>query len=140
MSHEATSPDSKPMRNHLTRCAELPWVKLSGNHPAAALALDAVITDGCSRIEGLLEVTRLEHIAGALGVETPDPGHAVRLEFEPHRQLVGLRLAGPPLLRLHLLVDAKQVLHVVADLVSDDVGLGKIAWSTEAALELVIES
>ncbi len=111
-----------------------------GDHPAGALALDAVIADGAGRVESFLEVTCLEHVALALGVIAPDPGQTIRLQLEPHRELVGLGLADPPLHGLDLGVDAQQVLDVVADLVGDHVGLGEIAGRAEALFELVVEA
>ena len=41
---------------------------------------------------------------------------------------------------MHLVEDAKDLLHVMADLVRDDIGLGEIARRAEALLELVEEA
>ena len=62
-----------------------------------------------------------------VGRMTPDARKAVGLQFEAHRQGVGLRPAAARCARRTCCVDAEQVLDVVADLVRDDVGLREIA-------------
>src|SRR5512147_2439376 len=64
-----------------------------GNHVAAALLLQAVIADGAGRVERLLDVAFFQHLAAAIGVVAPDPGEAVRLQFQLNRERIGLRLA-----------------------------------------------
>ena len=67
---------------------------------------------------------------------SPDTGVAVGLQLERHRRTGG---AGPRVLRARALV-AQQVLHVVAELVSDHVCLGKIARGPEPLRQLIEES
>ena len=68
----------------------------------------------------------------------PHAGEAVGLQFHQHRELIGL--ARRPLLQgADLPLDAQQVLHVVPDLVRDDVGLGEVAGRAEAPIQLVEE-
>ena len=54
------SPESKPLRNHLRRCSEVPWVKRLRVDPALGLLLDAVVADRLGRGDALLEVAVLE--------------------------------------------------------------------------------
>ena len=41
--------------------------------------------------------------------------------------------------RLDLIGDAEQLLHVMADLMGDDIGLGEVAGRAEAVLQLLVE-
>ena len=72
------------------------------------------------------------------GIMSPHAGVAVGLQLETHRQRV--RAARIRTLHLpHLPFGAGQRLHVVADLVREDVGLREVARRAEAALQLVEE-
>ena len=100
--------------------------------------LDPVVADRGGGGEPLLDVARLEDLA-LRRLVAPDAGVAVGLELEADRELVGS--VGPLLLRLpHLGLGAHQALHVVAELVGDDVGLGEVAGGAEALLQLVVEA
>ena len=134
-----TWPLSRPRRSHcaLLRGAVRPGLGLD---PAAAPALEAVVADGRGGPQALLEVARLEHAPLAGGVVAPHAGEAVGLQLQAHRQLVGLASVPPAAAAPHLVVDAEQVLHVVADLVRDDVGLGEVAGRAEAPFQLVVEA
>jgi hypothetical protein len=61
----------------------------------------------------------------------PHARQAVGLELEAHREIV-LAARVAPLGLAHLVLVAEHVLHVVADLVGDDVGLGEVAGRFEA--------
>ena len=75
-------------------------------------------------------------LRGALGVVRPHAGEAVGLQLEAHGERVGGRLVGPLLRGVHLVGEAEQVLHVVADLVGDHVGLGEVAAGAEPVAQL----
>jgi hypothetical protein len=105
-----------------------------GNGVATRLLLQAVVADGAGSVQPFLDVACLDDVARAIGVVGPDPGQAIGLELKAHRQGVGLGLAGTAARRFHLVQDAKQVLHVVTNLVRDDVRLGKIAGRLIASL------
>ncbi|MDR6357907.1 hypothetical protein Q3H58_004578 [Pseudomonas psychrotolerans] len=136
----STLPLSKPVRNHFTRCAELPWVKESGTTRPWALALQAIVTDGIGRVQGLFQVARFQPVQPLLGVVGPDAGVAVGLQLQADRQAGGT-LGGdtPTPRRFHLARGTGEVLHVVADLVGDDVGAGEIAVGAEALLQFLEE-
>src|SRR5450759_2714988 len=58
----------------------------------------------------------------------PDAGETVGLQFDPHLDAVRRHLvAGGALLGLRLRQYAEQVLHMVADLVRNHIGLGEFA-------------
>ena len=56
-----------------------------------------------------------------------DAGEAVGLELDADLERVSLGLTNTPPRRLDLVHDAEQLLHVVADLVGENVGLGEVA-------------
>ncbi len=61
----------------------------------------------------------------------PDAGETVGLQLHPHRKVVGF---GRILLlqAADLLVDSEHVLHVMSDLVREDVGRCQVAGGAEA--------
>ena len=106
------------------------------NDPALRLLLQAVIADGRSGIQRLLDFTRFDDVLCLVGTVSPDAGKTVGLQLKPYRQRVCLGLAGALLCLMHLVRDAKQILHVMSDFVGDHVGLGKLARRMEALLQL----
>ena len=126
--------------NQRWRCSDVPWVKLSGttvpcacrcsvSSPIAAAVCSAASTSPGSR-----------KLALRLGVVRPDAGEAVGLQLDPHLQRLAPRLSPAALLRLlHLRQDAEQVLHVMADLVRDHIGLRELAGLAAAAAEARLE-
>ena len=68
------------------------------------------------------------------------PGEAVGLQLEPHRELRWPDPGPACCSLLDLAADAEQVLHVVADLVGDHVGLGEVAGRAEAVAQLLVEA
>ena len=125
--HWFTSPESKPARNQRTRCAELPCVKLSG----AMRPRDCCCRRSSPIAAAPSAPVPVRPAAGSSSsnrrVFAPDAGETVRLQFETHRQRIALGLADAAALRLDLARDAEQVLHMVADLVCDHVGLREFA-------------
>jgi len=107
------------------------------NDPALRLLLQAVVADGRRGVERLGDVARIELIHRA-GVVSPHAGIAVGLQLHAHRNavLLGLRTRAR---RFHLLEGAGLLLHVVTDLVRDDVGLREVARSAEAPLQIAEE-
>ena len=79
--------------------------------------------------EGLLDVALLE-VASSEHLVCPNAGEAVRLQLEPHRELVGpVRIVL--LLLMDLAADARDVLDVVAHLVGDHIGLREVTGCSE---------
>ena len=103
-----------------------------GGGVALGLLLDHVVADRRRRAQPLLDVARLEVLLVEVAV---DAGEAVGLQLQPH----GAALRALPVLP-DLLVEARQVLHVVPVLVRDDVRLGEgAALRAEPAPQLVEE-
>src|SRR5262245_15229659 len=100
-------------------------------------ALEAVVADRRRRPQALFGIARLEEslLRAAMA---PDPGEAVGLELEGDGELVALSLSDALAQGAHLLLDPEKVLDVMADLVSDHVGLREVPGAAHA-VELVEE-
>ena len=105
----------------------------SGSHCRRAL-LDAVVADRGRGVERLVDVARLEDVALARSSAPQTP--AKQSACSSSRTESAFALVGPLLLRAprSALGDAEEVLHVVADLVRDHVGLREVAGRAEASL------
>ena len=64
------------------------------------------------------------------------PGVAIGLQLLPHRKLVRLDFVDALPEIVHLPGNSAQVLHVMADLVRDDVGAREITFFAERGIEL----
>ncbi len=130
-----------PRLNQLTRCALEPCVNDSGT---------TVPCDFLCSVSSPIWAAALSAASMSPGLEAPavfllrarrpDAGEAVGLQLDAHAERVRLRLAAAPAQRVDLVHDAELVLHVVADLVGDDVGLGELARRAEALLEHLVEA
>src|SRR2546430_12960809 len=109
-----------------------------GRHAAAGHLLELVVAHRGGGPQAFLDVAGIEHLPLRRGM-SPHAGVAIRLQLEADRERVALRGI---LLResLHALAEAEHVLHVVPDLVRDDVGLGEVARSAETAGPLPVET
>src|SRR4030066_628755 len=111
-----------------------------GNDKAPGPLLQAVVPDGAGRAERLLHVARFQDIPRLVRVIGPDSGQAVRLKLQPDREAVPLPLAHAGAVVLDLLRNPQQVLHVVTDLMGDDVRLCEIAPGVETILQFPVEA
>lgn len=101
-----------------------------GSLPAASL--EAIVADGPSGGEALLDITRREgDLLEILQVAAPDTCVAVGLQLESHREAVALGPAGAGLCTPHLLGRSQEVLDVMPDLVPHDIGGREIPLSTQ---------
>ncbi len=98
---------------------------------ALRLALQGVVADRAGGAQGAFDIALLDDAACAVGMMGPDAGIAVGLEFHAYRDGVGLRWRHAALGAPGLFVDAGQVLHMVADFMGDDIGLGKFTIHLE---------
>src|SRR5208282_2889116 len=95
---------------------------------ALRLLLQAVVTDGGSGLQRLIDIAGIEEIVLLLRPVRPHAGETIGLQFDAHLQAVRLGAARRRLLLLHdARKNAELILHVMADLVGDDIGLGKLA-------------
>ena len=107
-----------------------------GHDVAARLLLQAVVADRRRGLQGCFDVARLDRLPALVGMIGPDAGETVRLQFDPHLDAVGLRLAAGRALRvLRLRQDAEQVLHVMPDLVRNHISFGELAGLAAATTE-----
>ena len=110
-----------------------------GPHRALGLALQCVVANVRGGVQRLFHVATLQDLAGGVGPVGPDAGKTIGLQFHPNRERIHLHLGNlaPP--AVHLVGDAHQVLHMVAHLVGDDIGLGEVAGRAQVALQGVVE-
>ena len=112
-----------------------------GHSAAISLLLQVVVTNLGCRIEGFLNVAILQRAKHSVVMISPHTCKEVGLQLKAYADFVGL-LRVAAILR-HLLVglaeDAKLVLHMVAHLVSDDVGVCKVAVGPNLALHALKE-
>jgi hypothetical protein len=104
-----------------------------GRDTPAAHPLEAIVANRCRCLQRFLRVTRFElhlpHLEPArLGSGVaPDAGETVGLQLERDRSAVG---AGPGT-GADTRVVPEQVLNVMANLVSDDIGLREVSWGSQ---------
>ena len=107
------------------RCAEVPWVKLSGTTMPWRLLLQRIVADRFRGAHALLEVARLHHrlAFGSLGVGGPDARIAIGLQLDLDLDRIALGLARTRLQRCAPCSSVPiEVLDVMADLMRDDIG------------------
>jgi len=108
-----------------------------GSHVASAHTLKPVVTDSRSRVDGRFDVSFVDQMP-LLGSVRPNPGEAIGLEFKPNRERV--RLAGILFLKpVDFRLNAEDLLHMVAELMGDHIGLSELAGRTEFRTELIEE-
>src|SRR5688500_8670680 len=107
-------------------------------HGSPRVALQPVVADGRGRGKAFFDVAGLEHARGLIRVIGPDAREAVGLELHRDLQAVRVDAARALLRRANLVRSAQQRLHVMADLVADDVRRGEVAGAAHAR-ELVEE-
>jgi hypothetical protein len=93
--------------------------------------LEAVVSDGRSGLQACFKIAWLDEVPLALGVVPPDPGETIGLQLHAHGQDIPLSLRGLVSEARHLLCNAHVILHVMADLMSDHIGLRKVAGRAE---------
>jgi hypothetical protein len=101
--------------------------------------LEPVVSDGRRRSESFFKVARLNEIPFSLGVVAPDAGETIGLQFHSDRQGISFSFRGLALEARHLFCNAHQILHVMAYLMGDYIGLGEVAWRTQALGHFVEE-
>jgi hypothetical protein len=98
-----------------------------GYDVALLLPHDPVVSHRGGRVDALLDVLRVKEVCVLLGEVRPYAGQKVGLQLYPNRELVELPLVYPASLRFVLIRYAEQVLHVVTDLVSENVGQREVS-------------
>jgi len=109
-----------------------------GADAAGSHSLEPVVPHGGGSIQSRGDVASIHDSALAGGV-APNPGKAIGLEFQTDGELVGsIRISFFQVMDFRF--DAEQLLYVMADLMSDDVGLSELAGRTEAVAQFVEEA
>lgn len=97
-----------------------------GGDASSRLPLEPVVANGRGRSEAVFDIGGIDH-APAGGEVSPHARVTVRLQFHPDR--AGVATGGA------LVHGAGQGLHMVADFVCDDLGLGELARGAEPRVE-----
>src|SRR5215813_2821761 len=97
-----------------------------GHDIALTPPLQPIVTDSGCRLHGSFDIARLDEPPLFLCVVRPHPGKAVGLQLNSNLDLITLSRIHTALRLLYPRWDAKQILHVVADLVRDPIGLGEL--------------
>jgi hypothetical protein len=92
-----------------------------------ALPLQSIVANGGSRLQGGFDIAGLDESPLCLGAIRPDARQAICLQLNPDLKCIGVGLFDSLLCLLYLRQDAKLVLHVMPDFVSDYIGLRKLA-------------
>ena len=132
----------KPVVNQRLRCSDEPWVKQSGTTWPCDLALQHVVADRRRGLQRGLDVARLDELPLAARRDAPRRRRSSRPATRPAPGCGWPRALSPPaaLRLLRLRQDAEQVLHVMADLVRDHIGLRELAGLAGAAAEAPLRS
>ena len=101
--------------------------------------LQSIVPDGRCCAEPFFEIARLDQVAFTLGVISPDTGITIGLEFHSDRQGISFDLRHLSLEAMHFFCDAEEILHVMADLMSDHISLREVARCSESMRHLVEE-
>ena len=127
------------VRNQRTRCADVPCVNDSGTtcRGTAAAAGRRRWPPRRSRPSSRSPGSRMPALA--LRAMRPHAREAVGLQLRAHRQAVASAPGSCARAAVDLGGDAQELLHVVADLVRDHVGLREIARRVEALAQVAVE-
>ncbi len=82
----------------------------------------------------LFDIARLDDILHLLCLVSPNAGEAVGLELDTDLQGIALPLDHALPHRLDLIHDTEQFLHMVPDLMGDDIGLAQSAGALNRSL------
>jgi len=111
-----------------------------GNDVPACLFLQPIVAHGAGGAQALFHVAGLQNPFHALGVMGPYAGEKIGLQLQTHREMVLLRLAHASALPVYQVHVAEELLHVVADLVGQDVRYREIARGLEPGLQFLAEA
>ncbi len=101
------------------------------------LFLYPLVTDGTGGRQAFLDMASLQDLPRPVGIVRPDYGEAVGQKLHANLDGVGFLAAGVLLKVSHLTRDPERRLHVVTDLVGDDIGLGEIAGCVKTVRQIL---
>src|SRR6202008_3137645 len=89
-----------------------------------------VVANRSRGLERRVDIARFDIVPALLCMVGPYARKAIRLQLDLDLQMIGLRLRSRrPLLAFHLSEQAEELLHMMADLVRDHIGLREQAGS-----------
>ena len=108
--------------------------------------MQGVIADGSRGVHGFLDIAVFEKadpkfcLVGVVGVVSPNPGIEISLKLKADGKLVICHLRDSSLLVVHFIGTTSELLDVVTDFVRDNIGVGKVATTSEFSVHLLKES
>lgn len=108
-------------------------------HLALGLSLQGIIPNGGGGAEAFLNIARFQNTPRIMGALGPEPGQAIRLQFNAHLQFIGGALIHPALQPFHLFQHAQFMLDMMPDLMRDDIGRSKIPRRAKLAQQAAHE-
>ena len=102
-------------------------------HGAGGFFLEIIVADHFGAVEGFPDVAVVQGTVAVVLVVAPDAGIEIGLEFQPDADFVGFAPAHPRHLLMGFPQGSQQVLHMVAHLVGNHVGIGEIPARAQLA-------
>src|SRR6202048_1444459 len=121
---------------HLPLCAGAVGEALRADRAASHL-LDAIVTHRSRRLQTGVDIRFMDDVA-LLRAVRPHTGEAVRLQLQVGGEVVALRRLLP-FQMTHPLLDAQQILHVVAKLMCDHVSLREVRGTAAQLAQFIPE-
>ena len=111
-------------------------VESVGHFVALCFFLQVVIADFRRHGQALLDVAILKRAEHLVVVVSPHSGEVVGLQFKTDAYLVRLLLRDAAHAVVCVGKRAEEILHVVAHLVGDNIGIGEVAVGSDSLLHL----
>jgi len=111
----------------------------------ASISLEGVISDGFGRAHCFFDVAFFEKVCAMslavllVGMVSPNASVEIGLEFKSDGKAVVLDVGDPAFLLVDVGGFTGEFLDMVADFMSDDVGVGEVTTTTEVAIHLAEE-
>src|SRR4051812_66695 len=108
-------------------------------HASLRLFLQPIISNRSGGLHRGLHIARLDEFPFRLRMVGPYAREAVRLQLDPHLELVRTRPILSLLSLLHLRENTEEILNVMTDLVRDHISFGKLTGLAATAVESLLE-
>ena len=134
------SPVFEAAHKPFLRWADVPWVNESGTTTPRAFfwRLSSPMAFARRRASSMSPGSSdLNFCCRVIG---PNAGEEIGLELEAHGELVTFPLTGAAAGSVNLFGDAEDFLHVVANFVGDDIGLGEVAGCAETLFHFAVKA
>ena len=97
--------------------------------------MESVVADRARCAHRFFDIAGFYDMLDPVGITRPNAGQKICLQLEPDREPIVFRLTHPTARRLQAIGNAEQILHMMPNFVRYDVGLCKVASSTQTLLQ-----